>query len=95
MSIQTIGKQQVEDSKAISLIVEENGELLRGIESQGTQARGASTESINGVNVVLEEIKEHVAALRESDSTRIQTLADAPPPMNDDIKELCKVSCFL
>ncbi|KIM28602.1 hypothetical protein M408DRAFT_23648, partial [Serendipita vermifera MAFF 305830] len=92
VSIQSTGKQHAEDSKAISLMVEENGELLRGIESQSTQSHGASAKSTEEVRDMLEEIKSQVVALRESDSARVQTLADTPrsPPVNDEIKELCK-----
>jgi hypothetical protein len=91
VSLQTIGKQQSEDSKAISLIVEENGELLRSIESQGSQGHKASYDSIGGVSSTLEQIKNHVTALRQTESSRVQTLSDAPPPINDDVKELHKV----
>jgi hypothetical protein len=85
-----MGKQQSEDSKAISLIVEENGELLRNIESQGSQGHKASYDSIGGISSALEEVKDHVKALRQTESSRVQTLSDAPP-VNDDIKELHKV----
>jgi hypothetical protein len=91
VSLQAIGKQQSEDTKAISLIVEENSDLLRSIETHGSQGHKASYDSANGVSIALEEIKNHVVALRETESSRVQTLRNAPPPVNDDIKELRKV----
>lgn len=91
VSIQSVGKQHAEDSKAIALMVEENSELLRSIELQDSQRRTQSSESFNGVHDVLDEIKNNVIALHESDKARVQMLYDAPPPVNDDIKELCKV----
>jgi gas vesicle protein len=86
-----MGKQQSEDTKAISSIIEENGELLRNIGSRDSQGHKVSHDSINEVSNALAEIKGVVAALCEAESSRVQTLRDTPPPVNNDIKELRKV----